>query len=290
MPVVPMKRKYDYVRMHGGTKRVRRTLFRSRSSLPKTLSTRSKRIGRLRPRTKWARRVMNVMNNYAERKIQYTEIADNFTLTHNEVQSLNTNALYTQRGPYSEINGQSVANYQGNRIGKKIYVKGMSIRGIIESQQYRPNVDYWLYLVRNVNDEGAINSNTKMFEGLTDQLPTDYVDNEKVQVLYCKKMKPRMPNPGADNAMNTTGTGGISDGNAHPADIVGSVPNPKTVFKDYIRLNRYVTYKDNSTDPVAYFKYQWVIVSYNNNSTINNGGTWPCGHLWLNTKMYFTDV
>lgn len=248
------------------------------------------RRGPLKKR-RFTRRVMRVVNNMAERKIQYIEHADNFTLKHNEVQNLSTNVLYTQRGAYSECKGTSIANGSGNRVGKKIFVKGIAVRGIIESQQYRPNVDYWLYLVRNINDENSININSEMFEQSTGELPTDYIDKEKVQVLWVKKMRPRMPNPGVDNAMQTTANPGEpSDGNAHPADIVGSVPNPKTIFKDYIKINRTITYKDNSTDPIAPQKYQFVVVSYNNNSTINNGGTWPCGHIWLNTKMYFTDV
>lgn len=255
-------------------------------------------VSRTRPvykkKTRFAKKVMRVVNTYSEEKNHMMELADNMVIKHNTVQLISDNAFLTNVGNTAEQKSNAGA---GTRIGRKIYAKGIACSLIIESQQYRPNVDYWIMLVRNKSDpDTKIETKAMMYEGVSDQIPTDYLDPARCHVMYSKKIKPRMPNPGIDDAMNISGAGGISDGNAHNATGGRSIPNPKTLMKFYVPLKKNLTFRDyteNVTDsrlPLAAQRYQWVIVAYNNNSSIGNGGTWPCGHLWFTTKFKFSDV
>lgn len=235
----------------------------------------------------FATKVMSVVNRKAEVKTQYVEFCDNTDLHHNVLQNINTQFITIPIGTASEAQGRST----GCRIGNTIFLKGVHFRCIIESQQYRPNCDYWIFLVRNKKAGATAITSSIMYEGLTTQLPTDFIDKEEVEVIMTKKISPRWPGTAVDNAMNTTGTGGISDGNAHPTSSdTSSQPNPKKIVNWYVPFNKKIRFSDGSTSAVESQTYQLCIMSYNNDSTITNGGTWPCGHIWLGTKFMFTDV
>lgn len=243
-------------------------------------------------RSLFAKRVMRIVNNRAETKERYNEWADNQTLKHNVITNLNANIFRIGLGFGGDEMNTTSGGSAASRIGQRVYIKGVSFRMILESQQYRSNCTYWLYALVNKESTATIASSAEMFENLTDQLPTDYIDTDKVRVLWCKKFTPKMPNPGADNAMNTSGVG-ASDGNAHPVDGPDNVPNPKIIKKWYWPVNKYVDYQDGTGaggDVSRKDRVQLVVVAYNNNSTIDNGSTWPCGHIWLSGKIYFTDV
>lgn len=285
-PGLPYKRRsaFDYV----GRPR------KSRARNLRTFRSKSRVSTYRRQNTGFVKRVQRAVNRFAEQKEHIREIADNLKIEHNVLQNINDNALYTVLGTIGE--GMNTSSF-GSRQGKKIYAKGLACSLILESQQYRPNVDYWLYLVRQKRTPDAvINIKTDMFEGISDQIPTDYIDSDKVQVIFCKKFKPRMPNPGIDDPMQSGTVLGSSDGNAHNATGGRSIPNPRLLTKFYVPLNRTIHYRDYHDDanaariPLPGSRYQWCMVAYNNNSTIDSGGTWPCGHLWLTTKLKFTDV
>lgn len=91
------------------------------------------------------------------------------------------------------IDGEMVENggHGNNRFGKRIFVKGIKCAINLESQQYRPSVNYTLYLIRRKEHPAdALTSQSDMFEGCSTTLPLDYINHQKVQVLFAKKFKP----------------------------------------------------------------------------------------------------
>lgn len=261
-----------------------------------SIMTKTRRM-RIR-RNKFASRVMRIVNQRAECKEVLMEVAHNQVVKHNAILNLSTNALQTRLGAQGEdFNGGGAGT--GSRVGKKIYAKGLSCSIHIENQQYRPDCHYWLYLIRNKFDGNEqINAAAEMFEERTTTLPLDYLDRDKVDVLYCKKFHVKQPNAGTMNKLD--GTDGACTGAGTAINIAGS---NWTVFgqgvlmkKFYIPLKRMITYTDTdgglvaNTIPIATQRYQWVMIGYNNFSTTTGDGTYPVGHVSLTTKLRFTDV
>lgn len=234
--------------------------------------------------------VMRVVNKSAETKEVITQWKSNATLKHNVLYNLTDNAFKCDQGVF----GQSVTS-SAMRIGSKIFCKGLKVSIMIENQQYRPQVSYWLYLVRLKGGamDDSISTKSEMFEGVSTTIPMDYIDTSKCDILYSKKFVVKMPNSGSSLAL-----GGTVDGEANlesgGADY-SLVTNPQTIQKLYVPINKTIVFREadegttNRQIPASY-RYQWVMVSYNNFSTTTDGATYPVGHVSFTTIMKFTDV
>lgn len=251
---------------------------------------------RRKTKSRFAAKVMRIVNTQAETKETIYNVCTNMTLYHNSVHNLTNNAFFTNLGTAGEA---TVAAGSQARVGKDIFVKGIKVSMNLESQQYRPQVSYWLYLIRNkVDPDTSILQKAEMFEGISSTIPTDYINSDLVQIMTCKKFTLRMPNSGTTTAMSQDGTGVAENGTAY----IGAyevVTNPQKLTKFYIPINRKITYKDyagvgsGSSIPTANWRYQWVIIPYDNFTTFTGEpltGGYPCGHITLTTKLIYTDV
>lgn len=240
-------------------------------------------------RTGFAKAVMSVVNRKAEVKEAYRQIAVNVALDHNQLNNLDSNVFYTTNG----LSGEATGGTQNARVGGKIFVKGIKVALMIESMQMRPQVNYWLYLVRRKDKvDDAIITKDDMFEGLSTTIPMDYIDTERVHVLYCKKIVIKMPNQGTAKDMQAP------QGWANLAESDGiskaTITNPQKIVKFYVPINKTVPYVDH-TDvlgrPVPTWHYQWVMISYDNYVTNAGGaGATPTGHVHMTQVLKFTDV
>lgn len=240
-------------------------------------------------RARFAKAVMRAVNRNAEVKEVMRDIANNNTLQHNRLTNLNNNVFYSDIG----VNGGNPDDY-AQRIGNKIFCKGIKIAIMIENQQYRPQCNYWLYCVRLKSGrmDDTINAQSDMFEGISTTVPMDYLDTAKCDVLWAKKFTVRAPNAGTSLPM-----GGTVDGAAN-AESAGAdytvYTNGQKIIKTYMPVNKTILYRDTA-DAIARripasFRYQWVMVAYDNFSTTTGGTTYPVGHVTITTIMKFTDV
>lgn len=239
-------------------------------------------------RTNFSRAVMRVVNRKAEVKEAYRQIAVNVALDHNQINNLDSNVFYMTQG----ANGEHLSS-SGIRIGQKIFVKGIKVSLMIESMQMRPQVTYWLYLIRRKDTaDNAITTKSDMFEGLSTTIPADYLDQDRVHVLFCKKFVLRMPNNGTSKDMQAP------QGWANEAEPDGiskaTITNPQRIVKFYVPINKQICYldiQDVTARPIAAHQYQWVMTSYANYSTNAGGvGATPTGHVHMTQKIRFTDV
>lgn len=242
------------------------------------------------------RAVMSVINKNAEVKISQLNVKENFQIEHNKVCNLSDNALFT----YVGVIGEGGYTGTGSRIGKDIYAKGLKVSMNLESQQYRPRVTYWLYLIRNkIDPDDIINTKDQMFEGVSSTIPCDYINTDLVEILYCKKFVLKMPNMGTTLTAGAAGTFDTAQTEGVLPDlyegIYTQVTNPQYLGKFYIPLNRKITYRDfsgpsaNPTIPLPKSRYQWVIIPYDNHASPTSA-TWPAGHVTITTQLLFTDV
>jgi hypothetical protein len=245
-------------------------------------------------KSNFARAVMSVVNKKAEVKLQPLVVADYDEVKHNIIQNLTDNAFFTKLGTPGEGN---VATTSGSRIGKVIFAKGMKVALNIQQSQKRALCKYVLYLVRNkVVPDSTIDDKAEMFEGYTNTIPMDYIDTDKVQILFAKYITIKMPNLAtAKDMVNPSGLANL----AEPDNLYkGVVTNPQHFSKFYIPLNRKIMYRDYedggtwSNNPIGNNRYQWVITAYDNHDTDRGGtpGTEVLAHIKMTTQLLFTDV
>lgn len=257
----------------------------------------SKNIGRKRPRTKFAKAVVRVMNKYAEQKVVFKENTPSTgtQLYHNNIHNLDNNPFYTTVGTAGEGGVGAV----GTRVGKKIFIKGIKVAINLEAIQKHPLTHFWLYLIKNkIDPDEDITVQSEMFEGRSSTLPLDYIDTDKVDIMFCKKWTLRAPNmgtstslPAGDGYAPTWENGGVPEGKA-------VVTNPQKIEKFYVRINKTFTYRDYDLGatqyvlPVAPQRYQWVMVAYNNNAQSSDtaNANSHIGKVWLTSKLLYTDV
>jgi len=280
-------------------KRKAKTGFKKwRKNIPRPSNFRSKR--KFLKRTKFAKSVMAVVNRKAETKKQMFQVCDNFTLDHNVLHNLFSNVFITKVGTAGDNINLATGH---NRLGNKIYVKGIKVSINLEAQQYRPYTTYTLYLVRNKTDPSAhINDKTEMFEGVSSTIPCDYVDPTKVSVLFKKQFTLKMPNGGTTVAMSESSTGATFNGGAYEyapnalgQDVSYHVfTNPRYCGKFYVPINKHIKYLDYGDDVQGLtepqHRYQWVITGYNNFSTKSGDNNYPLAHITMTQQLIFTDV
>jgi len=248
--------------------------------------------------SRFANKVMKVVNQRAEQKIQFRQLVNNQVLLHNSIQNLESNVFHIGNG----TNGEQIATGAGAlRVGQKIFVKGIKVCLNLESQQYRPSVNYWLYLVRRkISPHDAITSKDHMFEGVSTTIPCDYIDTSKCQVIFSKKFNPKMPNTGVSTVMQSASNNpGQPDGTAFKVfnDLDYELfTNPQVISKFYVPINKTISYQDHNDGtveretPTDYWHYQWVMYGYDNFTTNTANATYPLGHITMSQKILFTDV
>lgn len=266
-----------------------------------------------RPRTQFARKVMSAINRHAEVKSQPARLADYTEIKHNQVQNIYDNAFRTKVGTVGEGGIYTPADSDfanGSRLGKAIYLKGVKVALNIQQSQKRPLVKYNIYLVRNkLVPDSTINDKNEMFEGYSSTIPMDYIDTDKVHIMFSKQITVRMPNKAT--AKDMVDPSGLANQNEIGPDDV-SIPvrayngadksvytNPQHFSKFYVPVNKKIIYRDYADSalmaqhPIGSQKYQWVITAYDNHDTDRNQGIVAdqvLGHLKMTTIMKYTDV
>lgn len=273
---------------------VRRKLFGPRIMSSRRYSSRYRRTG-------LTKRIKRTVMSMAETKESYRVICENQSLTQNQVLEIDSNPLETYTGTMGDRMpvDQNTTN-NGNRIGSAIYAKGLKMRILLEAKQSQPDTTFKLFLVRNKEQpDGGIDKAT-MFERLktTTQFPVhlDYVDTNKVDILYCKKFKPKMLPMGtmeAEQAGTDEARTVIPESVTAAEETRTVVTNPRVMAKFYVPLNRNIYYRDrdgtnaNNNLPVWSQRYRWVMVSSAGYSQADGN---EIGHVSLTQKLLFKDI
>lgn len=279
MPV--FKRKFSY-----RTKKTFKTNKRTKYATKKKVSK------------KFAKAVMSVVKQRAETKEVFRSLVVNGACRHNNIQVITDNAFYTEVGTRGEDLGNTSAT--GTRIGKTTFIKGLKVALMLENLQKRPQVTYWLYLIKNKQyPDVAISEPSMMFEGKSTTLPMDFIDQDRVHILFCKKFVVKMPNIGTSKDMpsNATNTG---SGMAPVAETDGIskavVTNPQIITKFWVPIHKTIEFRDDHagstrTFPIAPHRYQWLLVIYNNYSTTSdvNLADSHVGSIHMTQTLYHTD-
>lgn len=262
--------------------------FGSRKSARKApYATRARRAS-MKGRTGYANilRVSNqvrALNRMIETKeAQWTSNA-NVQLPHN-----NTYVVANAAGdlnPLRSVNGNDdpMGGNSGSRIGDKICLKGLAIRGMVENALGRSKVYFRIMLVRCPRGQAPIRTNA-LFKGCSGNKMIDTVNTEKYTIIWQTIFNVSTANPApgvltAASGVPSTGTPAGQGTRLFNAWIPGRKFGKGGV----------ITYEDTSSINPKFFDYRIVILCYDWYGTpqdVNNVGV-------LNemyTKMYFKDA
>lgn len=272
----------------------KRNTFR-RKTANKKKSYKKRKFGARRT-ANFAKAVMAVVKKKSETKEVFRSLLVNGQCRHNNVQVITDNAFYTELG----TRGEDLVNNStsGTRVGKTIFLKGIKVSIMLENLQKRPQCTYWLYLIKNKQyPDVPITEPSMMFEGKSTTLPMDYIDQDRVHILFCKKFVVKMPNIGTSKDMEASGMAHVGETDGTDIGVSKAVvTNPQIIQKFYVPINRTIEFRDDHagstrTFPIAPHRYQWVLVTYNNFSTPSdtNNADSHVGSIHMTQTLYHTD-
>lgn len=265
--------------MVGVYKRRRTSYGRRSDSFGKYLARRSKvrrAAFRRRPASRMQRAIKSAVLGLAERKKVQIEVCKNQVLQHNELYVIENNIFATV-----------VGTGDNQRIGSKIFAKYIKFKMHFENQQYRPVASYLILVLRNKNNPSAnISTGDNIFKGVTTSKNLDYIDYDKFQVLYSKRLMVRDGNQGGAAAMGTSWNPGIDGVSGSSTDPRGYV-NVQRYYNFKIRMNKTLEYLTGNTP--EYQNYHLAIIPYANYSATTSGDIYPVGHVSCVSEFVFKD-
>jgi hypothetical protein len=195
-------------------------------------------------------------------------------LEHNELRAIHNNLFNTSQGTGHD-----------QRVGDRVYAKALTVKMYFENQQYRPRADYLVMVIRNKNSPSSnITSGENIFEGVSSSKNIDFIDYNKYDILYSKRITVSNAGsyPGSAAAMNNGSVDGTVTG---AADHLVNAARYHT-FK--IKLGKSMAYLDGSTEP-SFQRYALACIPYANYSSSTSGGTYPVGHVSAVFTFSFKD-
>lgn len=203
---------------------------------------------------------------------------DGLEIFHNNFISLDTNMLLTTQGVEDPT-----TNSSNNRIGDKIYLKGVAIKMMCEINERYSSTTWRLLIVKK--SKGDTLDRSTLFNGLSGNKMLDTINTERYTILYQKYFTIKTAGQSQIGAASETGAGN-SSGN--------QVSSRATrIIKCWIPGKRFtksgiITYENGTSQP-KFFDYVAVLYCYSNYSTLQD--VFYVGRLndYIAT-MYYTDA
>lgn len=228
---------------------------------------------------------INQLNRMIEPKHYTWRTSPDQGLAHNQISVVQQQSGGDLNPFRSAIAADDPMGVGGSRIGDRITVKGMMIRGFFENQYNRPKVFYRVMLIKA--SKGDTITRASLFQNNTDNKMIDQLNTERYTVL-AQKIFTIQCGPAAPQGV-------VSELNGEPQATGYVRPGPGTkVFNMWIpgyklAKNGVIQYENNSQTQVKHFDYRVVILTYDwlaTDQDINNIG--KINELY--TKLYFKDA
>lgn len=211
------------------------------------------------------------------------QTGNNIGIPHNDIRVLvnstgaEFNPLYTTGGT-----GDPMAANSGNRIGDRITVRGLMIKGMFELPLSRSKTHFKMWLVKKAR--GDTLTRATFFKGDTDNKMLDQINTERFTIVASRYFTISAANPGANGVAVLTGE----------PTTTGAVGGQGTkIIKMWIPGRKFgrggnVIYEDGGSVP-KFFDYRLVVMAYDWYGTpqdVNNVGI---GNE-IFSKLYFKDA
>lgn len=199
----------------------------------------------------------------------------NIGLPHNDAYLVNINPFTINIGANDPMSGT------GQRVGDKISLRGMLLKGFFENSLGRSKVHYRIMMVRGA--KGETFNRTNLFKGIVGNKVIDQMNTERFSIVASKKFTISTSSAQAQ-ASGLTGAPTMTDSGGQ-ATKAWSMWIPGAKFG----RNGQVTYENLSTTQVKFYDYRIIIVAYDWLGTpqdVNSVGR--INEMFC--KMYFKDA
>jgi len=223
-----------------------------------------------------------------ETKTGIRPCTDGVEIGHNNFQYVSNSLLQTTQGDGDE------ENTVGQRVGDKIHLKGISIKGMLELNERYSDVTFRIMIIKSA--KGDIPTSSTLWQGASGNKMLDSMDTERYTVLFSKYLKIKAPNFGT-NSGNDYSTSGVvyKLGGLEGETDYSVISRATRLFKIWIPGTKFgnrgfITYENNSTQP-KFFDYHCMIYAYSNYTTSDAGTSWNVGRINdAFTKIYYKDA
>lgn len=210
------------------------------------------------------RRAIAMNNNrMIETKQSNYSSADGLEIFHNNFITLDSLLLTTTQGVQDPQTSTS-----NNRIGDKINLTGVSLKGMIELNERYSDVTIRILVVKSAKGDTPTRAN--LFNGLSNNKMLDTLNTERYTIVASKYIHMKAPNPG------TTGgaTGGIGSGLYGQDNGTIVLSRATKIWKMWIPGTKFsksgvITYEDGAAN-VKFFDYNVVMYAYSNYGTLQD--------------------
>jgi len=207
---------------------------------------------------------MNAITRTIETKSGVQTFADGFELGHNRVVTFaQGNLLRTNNGTTDSENST------GTRIGDKITLQRMQIKGMIELNERYSDVSVKVMVIKSA--KGDVPDQSNIWQGASANKLLDTFDTERFTILKVKFLKLRAPNMSIiASGVQTVGSGFTAGGSTSlqsRASRMFSITIPGKKFGK----NGVVQYENNSQQ-AKFFDYTLIFFAYSNYSTSDTLG------------------
>ena len=129
---------------------------------------------------------MNIMTSTIETKSGVTTLPDGVELGHNNLVGFSNTILRTINGTLDMADGS------GNRIGDKILLISMQVKGMLELNERYSDVSVKVLVIKAA--KGDVPTNSNLWQGASTNKLLDSFNSERFTILKSKFIKLRAPN------------------------------------------------------------------------------------------------
>lgn len=198
-----------------------------------------------------------------------------YYLKHNDVYNVPIQPFRCAQGA-ADAMGEGL---QANRIGDKVTIRGLSIRGMMHNTPDRPKVYYRIMLLRCA--KGDTVDRSTLFKNCCDNKMVDQVNTERFSIIGQKVFNCQASNGGGAPVVNGVPQGFMVAGQCTRTFSMW-IPGSKIV------RNGNLQYENNAFQP-KFFDYKIVVLAYDHTNSLQD--TSNVGFInVLYTKCYFKDA
>lgn len=205
---------------------------------------------------------LNQISRTIETKSGSQRIDDGTEYLHNNSYILSSTFLST-------INGtMDLENSQGNRIGDKITLTGVSFNLMLELNERYSEVTYRLMVIKSSKNDGP--NPDRLWQGNSCNKMLDSINTERYTVLAQKYVTIKAGNTG----INPSGIQTVGSGFATGTETISRTSR---IVKMYVPGRKFtrngILQYENGTPQTKFFDYHFVLYAYSNFSTVDSGPT-----------------
>lgn len=211
------------------------------------------------------RRLNVKMNKTIETKQSVYTAPDSIEISHNNfITIVNGNLLQTTQG----ITDPRTTN-TANRIGDSIFLKGVSLKMMLELNSRYSDVTFRLLVVKTAR--GVTLDRATLFNGLSGNKMIDTLNTERYTIIAQKFFKMKAPNYGS--AVDD-GAGGIPQPSGYGQVAASTYSRATKIVKLWLPGTKFsksgkITYEDGSSQ-VKFFDYHVLLYAYSNYTTLQD--------------------